>query len=82
MSQGYPCFRISKFTIHCTQGSCIIVISLMKGSEVYASRITLLLGPISSSCKQMFLMVNNESHYQLSVCLLGQMNLLVYFFWN
>jgi hypothetical protein len=49
---------------------------LMNGAEVYASRMMLLLALLSASSEQMFLIVDNETHYQLSGWLLGEMILL------
>jgi hypothetical protein len=49
-----------------------------KVAEVYALRMMLLLAPgISQRSEQIFLIVDNETHYQLLVvCLLGEMILL------
>jgi hypothetical protein len=51
---------------------------LMNGAEVYASRMMLLLAPISASALS-FLIVDNETHYQLNILLLGEMIFLVSF---
>jgi hypothetical protein len=49
MSQAYPSFKCSKFTSHCTLGGCITVIYFDEWAEVYASRMMLLLAPVSAS---------------------------------
>jgi hypothetical protein len=48
MSQAYPSFSCSKFTTHYTPGGCITVIFLMNGAEIFASRMLLLLVPVSA----------------------------------
>jgi hypothetical protein len=50
MSQLYPSVSCSKFTTHCIPGSCITVIFFdeCNVAEVYASRMMLLLAPVSA----------------------------------
>jgi hypothetical protein len=81
MSQTYPSFSCSKLTTHCTPGGCIIVIFLINRSEVYASRMLLLLAPVSSCalsrCSSLLTMMRPH-HFQLIGWLLGEMIFLAY----
>jgi multisubunit Na+/H+ antiporter MnhG subunit len=67
MSKAYASFSCSKLTTHLLQ-------VLMNVAEVYASRMMLLLAPVSASalsrCSSLMTMTL-ATHYELSVCLLG-----------
>jgi hypothetical protein len=78
MSQEYSSFTYIELTTHCTPGGYItVIIVLMNGDEVYASRMKLLLATNSDSALDlMFLIFENESQYQFSRWLLGEMILL------
>jgi hypothetical protein len=49
MSQAYPSFGCSKLTTYCTPGDCTTVICFDEWAEVYASRMMLLVAPVSAS---------------------------------
>jgi hypothetical protein len=77
ISQAYTSFSCIKLTSHCTSGGCIIVIifyqwvwGICLRNDVTAE------ASLSQRAEQIFLIVNNEAHHQLSDWLLGEMILL------
>jgi hypothetical protein len=74
MSQAYPSFSCSKCNTHCTLGGCIIVICFDEwGTDICFKNDAPAGTSISLRSKQMFLMFDNETHYQLSDSLLCEM---------
>jgi hypothetical protein len=77
MSQAYPSFSCSKFTTHFTPGRFTPVISFDEWVGGICFKNAAAVGAsISQPSEQMFLMVDNETQYQLNDCLLSEMILV------